>query len=405
MKKIVCNSKSITSVINLTASKSESNRALIIGALCTDEFSIENLAIADDTQVLDEILKTYQNNAVLDVGPAGTTMRFLTSFLATRPNGNWELTGSERMQQRPIHILVNALRSLGAEISYKNKEGYPPLLISGKPLKGGKVTINGGVSSQFISSLLLIAPTLEEGLILSFEGEVISKPYIDMTISMMKYFGVPVDWKGDSIRIVSNHYNSKTINIEADWSAASYWYGIAALSSECSITLMGLKEESLQGDAELTSIYEQLGVSTLFIDGGIVLTNNNNSKKSITLDLESCPDIAQTILVSCAGLGVEVKMKGLKTLKIKETDRVAAMKTELQKLNITLDIINDEAVYLAPNQRIKQATESIATYHDHRMAMSFATLAMLFPIEIKDEEVVSKSYPNFWKDLATAGIC
>ncbi len=405
MKSIVSNSHSINALINLTSSKSESNRALIIRALCKDDFVIDNLAIADDTQVLDVILKSYKTSSILDIGPAGTAMRFLTSFLATRPTGNWELTGSDRMQKRPIRILVDALRSLGAEINYKHNDGYPPLLLTGKSIKGGKLIINGGVSSQFISSLLLIAPLLDEGLHLSFEGEVISKPYIDMTISMMKYFGANVYWEGNTIIVVSNHYQAKTIKIEADWSAASYWYGIAALSDSCSITLMGLKAKSLQGDSELVAIYTQLGVQTTFIDGGILLTKNNEIKKSIELDLESCPDIAQTILVSCAGLGIEVKMKGLKTLKIKETDRVAAMKTELNKLHINLDIITDQEVYLAPNQLIQKTIEPIATYDDHRMAMSFAPLAMLFPITIEDEKVVSKSYPNFWKDLSEAGIC
>lgn len=424
--------------IHLTSSKSVSNRALIIQALCAKEFKIDNLSISDDTQVLKKLLSSESKE--LSVNLAGTAMRFLTAYLAIQDK-EVVLTGAERMKERPIKVLVDALKELGATISYLEKEGYPPLKIIGTKLIGTKLIIDGNVSSQFVSALLMIAPKLEKGLVIEFEGEIISKPYINMTIEMMRYFGAVVRWEGDSIIVSDKDYGinsplekgvrgidvsgeSTSLNlsspreifkVEADWSAASYWYSMVALAKEADIKLYGLKKESLQGDAVVQKIYKNFGVQTAFIEGGIRLTKNsiiNNQNSPLNIDFVNCPDIAQTVAVTCAALNVNAKLTGLKTLRIKETDRIAALQTELTKLGFSVGVEGDDILINRYSQvqlersrkETKRSEMLVKTYDDHRMAMAFAPLALLNSITIEDENVVAKSYPNFWKDLDKAGL-
>jgi 3-phosphoshikimate 1-carboxyvinyltransferase len=393
-------SRNITAAIKLTASKSESNRALIISALSNNLVEIHNLSDSDDTQVLLHALQNLNKTETIDIGPAGTSMRFLTSFLASRPSGKWMLTGSERMQQRPIHILVDALNQLGAKVTYTKEKGYPPLFIEANSLNGNQVQIEGNISSQFISSLMLIAPCLSNGLEIEFTTPLISKSYLLMTTAIMEHFGANCSWTQNGVYIAPTNYTPRAFTVEADWSAASYWYSYAALSTSCDLVLTGLKSESLQGDFALVDIYDQLGVQTTFIDNGIRLTKKNSITEKLVYNMQNCPDIAQTVLVTCAALGIEIQLTGLETLKIKETDRLLAMQIELRKINAQLENNNSGSTYLAPNQDIQAPKQPFATYHDHRMAMSFAPLSLLFPIEIENEEVVSKSYPKFWEDIS-----
>lgn len=418
-------SRKLNGEITLTASKSESNRALIIRALCDEDFSINNLAEAEDTKILIDLLKEVKTESdtvreetdevktfdeqsdnhqlTLSVGIAGTVMRFMAAFLAVR-KGQWFLNGEERMKERPIKILVEALMQLGADIEYAEKEGYPPLVINGKELCGGIVNLDGSVSSQYVSALLMIAPTLKEGLSIEFIGEVISKPYIDMTISMMQYFGADVKWLGNTIKVKEGKYHPNDFSVEADWSAASYWYGFAALADDADITLYGLKEHSLQGDSAIVDIYKNFGVNTEFIDGGVRLTKNSAFSiqySKLKIDFSNCPDIAQTVAVTCAALNVKARLMGLKTLRIKETDRITALQTELNKLGFSVDVDGDDLV-INPVEKIGWSNKTIKTYNDHRMAMAFAPLSLLKEITIEDAEVVKKSYPKFWEDIKSA---
>jgi len=388
--------------IYLTASKSESNRALIIRSLSSNDFKIENLAAAKDTNILNSLLNTFSKNdkCTLSTGHAGTVMRFMTAFLALQKS-EFTLTGSDRMKERPIKVLVDTLKKLGADINYIENEGYPPLLIKGKELVGGQVEVDGSVSSQYISALLLIAPKLEKGLQIQFKGDVISQPYINMTIEIMKYFGANLVWKDNSIIVEHGDYKARDFTVEADWSAASYWYSIAALAKEVDITLYGLKKESLQGDAVVQDVYKNFGVQTEFIKGGVHLTKPSGfitNNLPLNLDFEDCPDIAQTVAVTCAALNVEAHFTGLKTLRIKETDRVFAIENELNHLGYNVGIEGNDIV-ISKSIETKAKTHPVKTYDDHRMAMAFAPLGLIDPITIKDEEVVVKSYPNFWKDL------
>ena len=406
----------LNGAITLPSSKSISNRVLMIKALSGLDIEITNLSEAKDTQTLLQLLTT-KGLTTFDVGHAGTSMRFLTAFLAMK-EGEFILTGSERMQQRPIKILVDALKILGAEIECLNNEGFPPLKIKGKKLPGGEITIDGSVSSQYISALMLVAPYMKNGLKINFEGQVTSKPYIEMTTEVMRYFGVELLWMENSIEIKVGEYVSKDFLVEADWSAASYWYSMVALSNKADITLQGLQKESLQGDAVVANIYENFGVKTEFIENGIRLTKNSSPithHSPLFLDFTDCPDLAQTVAVTCAALNIPAKLTGLSTLRIKETDRIAALQTELCKLGYQVNIENDDLI-IFPSLRTEQGgvkqsvtineiasplamTNTIKTYNDHRMAMAFAPLALLYPIHIEDEDVVVKSYPNFWKDL------
>jgi 3-phosphoshikimate 1-carboxyvinyltransferase len=412
--------KNINTEIQLTGSKSECNRALIISALSTKLVKVENLSNAADTVTLNGILnklgiesteqggesKLQTNNSELvDVGPAGTAMRFLSAYLSAK-NGNFLLTGTERMKQRPIGILAEALKTLGADISYAENEGFPPLNIVG-PLnqKTEKVKIKGDVSSQYISALLMIAPVLPQGLTLEIEGELTSKPYVDMTLDMLSSVGIEHQWQGNSISIKPQTFKAGTLVVEPDWSAASYWYSIAALADEATISLPALKEKSLQGDSQIQKIMEIFGIQTRKTESGISIQSNEKATDAPEiLDLKTCPDLAQTIVVIAAALGKNMAFTGLETLKIKETDRIAALQNELAKIGVTLT--ENNLVYTLNCDKLHFPDKiTIATYEDHRMAMAFAPLALLVKeVEIEEMQVVEKSYPYFWEDLKKAGF-
>lgn len=397
--------RKVSGRLELTASKSESNRALIVQALCKEPFRIDNLAKAKDTQTLIELLNSKEE--VKDVGPAGTTMRFLTAYCALQP-GQHLLTGSDRMKQRPIGILVDALRDLGANIEYAEQEGYPPLKIQGQPLAGGVVEMDGSVSSQFISAVLLIAPVLEKGVTIRFVGEIASRPYLEMTLRMLHYFGASYRWNDNELTVDPGGYTAKDFKVEADWSAASYWYSMAALASEAEIFLGGLKKESLQGDAVIADLYQHFQVETTYGEEGISIKKQNNPNPiflPLVYNFEDCPDVAQTLACTCAGLGCETTMSGLKSLRIKETDRSLALKTELGKYGFQSELQGDEAFILSKGNLEHQPDTVIATYEDHRMAMAFAPLALVTRhLKIADPQVVDKSYPAFWDDLRAVGF-
>jgi len=394
--------KIINGVVNLTASKSESNRVLIIRALCEEHFPIHNLAAAKDTETMVSLLAEQGN--IKDVGPAGTTMRFLTAYYANTP-GTWTLTGSERMRNRPIAILVDALKSLGANIEYLEKDGCPPMKIQGGQLKGGKITIDGSVSSQYLSALIMIAPSLTGGLEMELTGKIASIPYLKMTLALIAEFGAKYTFEGNIIRIEEGKYQGKEFTVEADWSAASYWYQIAALSDEANITLKGLKEVSLQGDSAIVEMYKTFGVESTFNGTQVqLLKSNTNSADTFNYDFSDCPDVAQTLAATLIGLNVKGHFKGLESLRIKETDRITAIKNELEKFGASIDILPNDEI------QINQATVSsyngvIETYDDHRVAMSIAPLCLKIDrIEIKEPNVVAKSYPDFWNDLNDKGL-
>ena len=408
--KILSAQKHLNCTIKLTGSKSESNRALIMEALSEGAVQVLNVSEAADTVTLKNILHTATNKPLTDqprevnIGPAGTAMRFLSAYF-TLQKGNVILTGSERMKQRPIGILVDALKSLGADIEYAEKEGFPPLNIRG-PLrqKTDQIKIKGDISSQYISALLLIAPKLEQGLKLIIDGELTSKPYVEMTLAMMEQAGIRHSWTENEITISNQAYQKAEISVEPDWSAASYWYAIAALSEEASLFLPGLNGYSLQGDSKITEIMANFGITSQFKDGGVYLLKEAKKLERKIFDFKECPDLAQTVIVCCAALGHDALFTGLETLKIKETDRVNALQTELAKIGVKL--IEKNQTYkldcsgLDLNRKI-----SISTYDDHRMAMAFAPLALVIPeLEIEDHLVVEKSYPDFWKHLELAGF-
>ena len=387
--------KNVTGFLQIVGSKSISNRLLILQALYPN-ITVKNLANAADTQVLIKALSSTENT--IDIGHAGTAMRFLTAYFASKVENEVVLTGSSRMQERPIKILVDALRDLGADISYLKKEGYPPLRIKGKVLIKNELTINGSISSQYISALLLIAPQLATGLTLHLEGKVTSVPYIEMTLALLKEIGVNALFEGNKIIIKPlAKALGKPLVVASDWSAVSYYYSLIALAKNGNLRLKSFPEKSLQGDKAVMTIYKKLGVKTVVENDTLVLTKANTIIKHLELDLKNTPDIAQTIAVTCFGLGISCELKGLHTLKIKETDRLVALKTELEKLGALVKI-TDDSIYLAKRGSIKPDC-SIATYQDHRMAMAFAPLALLVPIRIEEAAVVKKSYPDFWQDL------
>ncbi len=393
--------REIRGEVTLNGSKSISNRVLVVRALCGNDFTIENLSNADDTVVLDDLLSS--NNTTLDAGAGGTTFRFLTAYLSTCTGEEHILTGSERMKQRPIGILVDALRVLGADITYLEKEGYPPLKIKGQQLVGGTLSIPASTSSQYISAILMIAPTLKGGLKLKLEGTVVSIPYIEMTLNLMAYFGICYSWHENIITIEEGAYDPKDFYVEADWSAASYYYSIAALTNVASIKLNGLTSNSLQGDAVIAEIMHRFGIDSVFDDQSksVVITKKNMVFPDILeYDFLRCPDLAQTVVAMCGALKVNGKFKGLSTLKIKETDRVMALKNELSKFDVHFTEINKENWELSSEKFNKDIQPTIETYDDHRMAMAFAPLCLKSDeVFINDPLVVSKSYPNFWKDL------
>jgi 3-phosphoshikimate 1-carboxyvinyltransferase len=386
----------ISGKIQITGSKSETNRLLILQQLYNN-LKIENSSVSDDSLVLQKALASSENE--INIGHAGTAMRFLTAYFATQENREVILTGSDRMKNRPIKILVDALRFLGAEIQYLEKDGYPPLKILGKRLIKDFVEIQGNVSSQYISALLLISPKFPNGIKLKFKGEVTSVPYIKMTLSLLSNIGIEFDWKDNIITILPQYaIKNKTIVVESDWSSASYFYSLVALKPNSEIQLASYRKNSLQGDADLFTIYKKLGVQTIFKENTIILKNVNIViPKNLELDLSNTPDLAQTIAVTCFGLGISCKLIGLHTLKIKETDRLVALKTEIEKLGGNVSI-TDNSIQVFSSAIINKNI-SITTYHDHRMAMAFAPLALKVPIQIENPEVVSKSYPDFWSDF------
>lgn len=391
------------SEITITGSKSETNRLLLLQALFP-QIEINNLSDSDDSQVMQEALKT--KSEVIDIHHAGTAMRFLTAYFAIQEHGEVILTGSSRMKQRPIEVLVNALNSLGANISYLETKGCPPLKIQGSNLTKDKVTLNANVSSQYISALLLIAPKLKNGLELTLEGEITSIPYINMTLALLEEIGVKTSFVDNKIKVLPMleipPLGFRGL-VESDWSSASYWYSIVALSDiGTKITLSSYKKNSLQADAVLVDIYKNFGVETYFERNAIILTKTENKGLQHTYNLKDSPDIAQTIAVTCFGLGLGCHLTGLHTLKIKETDRLEALKNELTKLGAKVSVTN-ESLTLESSEKIKDNI-SIKTYQDHRMAMAFAPLALKRNLIIEDAMVVSKSYPSFWEDLKLVGF-
>lgn len=393
----------LQSEIKITGSKSESNRLLLLQALYSN-IQIENLSNSDDTRVMSQALSSTSN--IVDVHHAGTAMRFLTAYFAFQKGLEVVLTGSDRMKERPIKILVDALRELGADISYLETEGFPPLKINGKNPTKNKVTLQANVSSQYISALLLIAPKLENGLELTLEGNITSVPYIKMTLRLLEELGIETSFKDQTIKVKQQSaINNQITTVESDWSSASYFYSIIALSKVgTKITLSSYKAHSLQGDAVLADIYLQFGVKTTFKTNRLVLQKVEmlNNLSLIELDLSNSPDIAQTITVTCFALGLECLLTGLHTLKIKETDRLLALKTEIEKLGGMVTITTN-SLHLKASNNLKSQV-AIATYNDHRMAMAFAPLALKTSLIINDAEVVSKSYPSFWNDLKTIGF-
>jgi len=391
------------SKLTITGSKSESNRLLLLQALYP-ELKINNLSNSDDSKVMSKALVSTAD--VIDIHHAGTAMRFLTAYFACQEGREVILTGSDRMKERPIEILVTALNNLGADVSYLEQHGCPPLKIKGKKLINNKVRLQANVSSQYISALLLIASGLENGLELTLEGEITSVPYIKMTLSLLNQAGVSSAFEGQVVTVKPKSKNrlTETLTVESDWSSASYFFSVIALSPiDTQIALSFYKRNSLQGDAVLTEIYKEFGVSTSFNDNVMTLKKTHViTKQALSFELNGAPDIAQTIAVTCFGLGVECYLSGLHTLKIKETDRLVALKTELEKLGAQVDI-TDNSLKLHRSSKIKTEI-SISTYNDHRMAMAFAPLALKTTLNIDDHEVVSKSYPTFWNDLETIGF-
>jgi 3-phosphoshikimate 1-carboxyvinyltransferase len=412
--------KSVNGTVHLTGSKSECNRALIIEALSDGKVRVENVSDAADAVTLQKILSSKLQVATglseapathnaqpttVNIGPAGTAMRFLTAYFSLQDE-DVILTGSERMKQRPIGILVSALREIGAHIDYTEHEGYPPIKIKGSAgqQQKDKISIQGDISSQYITALLLIAARLPLGLTLQIEGELTSKPYVEMTLAMLQQAGIQHQWEGNSIHIPHQEFRETSLNVEPDWSAASYWYAIAALADEAELFLPGLTSYSLQGDSVITEIMANFGITSQFKDGGVHLKKEAKPLSRKIFDLKSCPDLAQTIIVVCAALSHDATFTGLETLKIKETDRVLALQTELAKMGVKLTE-KGQVYKLDCSERFIPERIFINTYDDHRMAMAFAPLALIIPeIEIEDYMVVEKSYPGFWDDLKKVGF-
>ncbi len=390
-----------SATIRLPASKSISNRALIISSLMGTDEGVVGLSNCDDTKLLQSALRNLPHE--IDIKGSGTAMRFLTSYLSI-VEGERVLTGTRRMQQRPIGALVVALRELGADISYMRGEGYPPLLIRGRKIEGGEVEMVGNVSSQFASSLLMIAPTMERGLTVHLEGEVLSRSYIDLTMGMMREYGAVVEWEDVSTIVVQPRmYRNVPYVVESDWSAASYWYELMALSDadDVELRLVGLKDFSMQGDSKVRYIFSLLGVKTTFgetEDGEpmVVLRKGGVSVPKLKMDFANCPDVAQTLVCTCCGMGIPFDFEGLSTLRIKETDRIVALKGELRKLGYVLEVGEDSSLKWT-GERCEATMEAIDTYEDHRMAMAIAPMALRMDgLRINNAEVVSKSYPDFW---------
>ena len=387
--------------IQITGSKSESNRMLLLQALYP-QITLDNLSNSDDTVAMKSGLESDKN--MVDIGHAGTSMRFLSAYYSTLENQEKILTGSSRMQERPIGILVDALRQLGADISYLKNEGYPPLLIKGKRLTASEVRLSANISSQYITALMLIAPSLPDGLRLYLEGKITSIPYIEMTLSLLHKIGVDAIFSGQHIQVFpKKDITQITHAVESDWSSASYYFSMVALAKEADVSLSTYKKDSLQGDRVLMDVYQQFGVKSSIENNTLALKKQTMGSTHVQLDLSDAPDIAQTIAVTCYGLGLSCSLTGLHTLKIKETDRLVALQNELSKLGATIEI-TDKSLHLHKRTNPIRSNVLIETYHDHRMAMAFAPLGLLVPIRIQDADVVTKSYPGFWKDLEQNGF-
>lgn len=387
--------------IQITGSKSESNRMLLLQALYP-KITLDNLSNSDDTVAMKSGLESDKN--MVDIGHAGTSMRFLSAYYSTLENQEKILTGSSRMQERPIGVLVDALRQLGADISYLKNEGYPPLLIKGKQLRANEVRLSANISSQYITALMLIAPSLPDGLRLYLEGKITSIPYIEMTLSLLHKIGVDAIFSGQHIQVFpKKDITQITHAVESDWSSASYYFSMVALAKEADVSLSTYKKDSLQGDRVLMDVYQQFGVKSSIENNTLALKKQTMGSTHVQLDLSDAPDIAQTIAVTCYGLGLSCSLTGLHTLKIKETDRLVALQNELSKLGATIEI-TDKSLHLHKRTNPIRPNVLIETYHDHRMAMAFAPLGLLVPIRIQDADVVTKSYPGFWKDLEQNGF-
>lgn len=395
------NTPSKETIIHLSSSKSESNRALLIRALSQEPITLHNLSDARDTQTMMRLLAS--KDTTWDVLDAGTTMRFLTAYLAVTAE-NQTITGTERMQQRPIKVLVDALRELGAHIEYLKEDGFPPHKITRiKQQKAKHLKVKGNISSQYISALLMIAPVLPDGLTLELVGEVFSRPYIEMTLGLMKQFGISHEWNGNQISILPQAYRSNSYTIESDWSGASYWLGMVALSKNSKVVLTGLREDSYQGDIRILQIMHGLGLNTRF-EGDKLLIEKKDIISPMQIDFRTCPDLAQTVMVAASGLKTPLQMTGLESLRIKETDRIAAMQTELAKFGVKLTEETPGFWEMEPPRELPSGPVTISTYEDHRMAMAFAPMAQKVPLVMEEPEVVKKSYPGFWDDCKKYGL-
>jgi 3-phosphoshikimate 1-carboxyvinyltransferase len=405
------NSKSLivshpTGLLNGTvtppASKSESNRAMIIEALSGAGSRLENLSEANDTRVITRLLQETAEE--LNAEDAGTVMRFMTAYLAVTGQHK-TITGTARMQQRPIGILVEALRQLGAQIDYLGQEGYPPLAFRGidrNKQYPATLQVRGDISSQYISALLMVAPLFPNGLTLELQGKVGSRPYIQMTLALMQHFGVESDFSGNVIRVPAQSYGKAIYTIESDWSGASYWYSMVALAKEARVELLGLRKPSFQGDSAIANIMLNVGVKTEYVSNGVVLTKTD-TVRPFAYDFSDCPDLAQTVAVVCAAKGIAAEMTGLESLRIKETDRIAALQQELRKIGGDLEDLGQEVFRVKPATRIA-GLPKFDTYEDHRMAMAFAPLGLLTAVEIEEPHVVRKSYPRYWENLEAMGF-
>lgn len=402
MQYIISPPDNLNTTVRLPASKSISNRVLILNALSMNAHPVVNLSDCEDTQVMIDAFNSDSN--VFDVKAAGTSMRFLTAFLSG-VEGEWVLKGTPRMHERPIYPLVDTLRSIDADIEYLEKDGYPPIKIRGKKLTGGEVIVPGSISSQYISALMMIAPTMSDGLIIDIENEIISQPYIELTKKLMEAYGAKVKWEKNRIEIKPQKYKPISFTVESDWSAASYWYAMAAMSHDAEVTLLGLSRNSKQGDSNLVNLFSDLGVSTEFTDDGVVIRNTGKVTKKFFHNFINEPDLAQTFTAVCCFLNIPFIFSGVQSLKIKETDRIAALITEMKKFGFVLKETDSRMLEWDGELCFKEDNPVVDTYEDHRMAMSLSLAAMRYgSVVINDPHVVGKSYPEFWNDLKSAGF-
>ncbi|MDL5045114.1 3-phosphoshikimate 1-carboxyvinyltransferase [Oscillatoria amoena NRMC-F 0135] len=401
---LAVNNDEVRGVVALPASKSIANRLLVMNALAANVITINNLSQANDTRLLHSILDELSFNTIsaveIDCHDAGTVMRFLTAFFAIT-EGKWLLKGTERMHQRPIGILVEKLKELGADIEYLHNEGYPPLLINGTQLKGGEIRIDAGISSQYISALMMIAPYLKNGLTLKLEGKITSKPYISLTTGLMQQCGVHAGFVGNVITIPEGKYKATKTTVESDWSAASYWYAVAAVANRAEIQLNGLLPDSLQGDSVVARLMEEFGVTTTFTNNGVLIKNGGTVTNHFEHDFTDCPDLGPTFIALCGAMGIPARFYGLESLAIKESDRTAALATELKKVGVVFEQ-NGEYWQLIPNNEALNSSKTIEfdTYNDHRLAMALSVFSIvLSEIKINNPQVIIKSYPTFWDDF------